>query len=829
MADERNRDIVLAPNEFIYVMDETKAQIGVYCNTKFSLSNSDRIVIYDKNTNKFKEAPLSQAIQTFVSCPANWYVELTNPTVDGKHPTPGTSNALPELRIEKVNLPGPQNFALYPGQTAKIIQGHKLRLNEYLIVKVYNDDKLDKNKYPYKTGKNIIIKGTDQEFYMPVTGLEVIPDENGNYNRKAVTLQDLEYCILVSENGNKRYVKGPAVTFPEIDEHFIINEETGTPIFRAIELSDISGIYVKVIADYDEEITEPTNYEEIDEVVEVDGEISEEIFEDEEDIKTKVIHHKAGEELFITGKDTQIYYPCPEHSIISYEGKILHHATAIPAGEGRYVLNRLTSEIRLERGPKMLLLDPRVDVFVHRKLTKKECELWYPGNKDVLKHNEIDLPVVEIDKDAFRLYNGKTLTTSSCCLDSLSSSASTTYSADALNNGFLGQENVGTYKNAGINRGNTYTKPRTITLDNKYEVVTIDIWSGFAVNVVSKDGRRRTEIGPKTIMLEYDETLEVIENTVFLRIDNDRVFDNLIAETKDFVKVNIKLSYLLNFDRTQKDKWFSIENYKNYISDYERSEIKKEAKNYTIEEFYNNASDIINKTVLKEDSKTKKPAVFANGMYISDVEVLDAEITDNNVKNIFDKHQEEIIAKTLELSAANKEINVTKELEKIEKEKFDLHYQNEMYKLDLNNKMKKEQETKQAEFEKLVEIRHKAEREHEKELQTLKAAIEKIELAAAKEKRTQELDLIKEQNKLEIDREKARTDALKKVIDSISPDLISSLESASQFENLREIAQSLSPYALASGSESVADTVNKLLRGTSLEGLIDKVVDAKKE
>jgi hypothetical protein len=37
------------------------------------------------------------------------------------------------------------------------------------------------------------------------------------------------------------------------------------------------------------------------------------------------------------------------------------------------------------------------------------------------------------------------------------------------------------------------------------------------------------------------------------------------------------------------------------------------------------------------------------------------------------------------------------------------------------------------------------------------------------------------------------------------------------------IASSLSPYALAGKDESVADVVNKLLRGTSLEGVIDGV------
>ena len=80
-----------------------------------------------------------------------------------------------------------------------------------------------------------------------------------------------------------------------------------------------------------------------------------------------------------------IYYPRPEHAIISYDGKHMHHAIAIPEGEGRYVMNRETGEIKTVVGPKMYLPDPRKEVVVKRKLTSKECQLWYPGNVDAIE------------------------------------------------------------------------------------------------------------------------------------------------------------------------------------------------------------------------------------------------------------------------------------------------------------------------------------------------------------------------------------------------------------------------------------------------------------
>jgi major vault protein len=133
--------------------------------------------------------------------------------------------------------------------------------------------------------------------------------------------------------------------------------------------------------------------------------------------------------------------------------------------------------------------------------------------------------------------------------------------------------------NANISRGVSYTKPRTITLDTKYEgVVNINVWTGYAVNVVSKTGERETVIGPASRILNYDETLETIKlstgtpktlnntvDTVYLRLENNKIADSFIVQTKDFVNVRISLNSLVSFLPEHKDKWFSIENYVHYF------------------------------------------------------------------------------------------------------------------------------------------------------------------------------------------------------------------------------------------------------------------------
>ena len=256
-----------------------------------------------------------------------------------------------------------------------------------------------------------------------------------------------------------------------------------------------------------------------------------------------------------------IYYPRPEHAIINYDNKITHHAIAIPEGEGRYIMNRLTGEIKTVKGPAMYLPDPRTEVVVKRKLTKRQCELWYPGNNEVLAYN-LNLTEKSVEKSL------------KPDLDSFSFLASTSLDSTLAN----------LEAKANISRGTSYTKPRTITLDNKFDgVVSVDVWTGYAVNVISKDGQRKVVCGPKTVMLDYDPTMEELQmstgrpkttdsliRTVFLRHENNKVSDLVNIETKDFVRCEVKVSYCVNFDKSQMDKWFNVENYVKYMCDTER-------------------------------------------------------------------------------------------------------------------------------------------------------------------------------------------------------------------------------------------------------------------
>ena len=812
----RQKDLVLATNEFCFLQNKTNGQIKTYTGPiMLTISQQESLVIFDPKSKQFKEvANFDQAKQLFTSAPENWYVILKNPAPGNQYPEKGKAVLSPDLEIgRKINLRGPINFSLFPGQMCKVIRGHALRSNQYLLARVYEAEAasksdgemrdaegnvIKKNDATYVNGQILVIKGTEVSFYIPPTGIEVIPVNNNDKNgfvREAVTLERLEYCILKDEDGNKRYVHGPEVVFPKPTESFVTSPKGGY-IFRAIELSPISGIYVKVIAEYKDE-----------------GE------------NGKV--HPVGEEMFITGKDTMIYYPRPEHAIINYDGKMMHHAIAIPDGEGRYIMNRLTGKIATVKGPAMYLPDPRTEVVVKRKLTENQCNLWYPGNRAVLEYN-IGLTEKAVEKGAATMN----------FMDSITAYSTATSSASTLAN---------LEAKANISRGTSYTKPRTITLDTKLDgVVSIDVWTGYAINVISKTGERKVICGPQTVLLDYDQDLERLElstgrpkttdhtiKTVYLRHENNKVSDLINVETKDFVRATVKVSYCVDFDKDHMDKWFAVDNYVKYLTDRVRSLLKRAAKDYTIYDFYQNYSDIVRNVTLGinpdaeagecEHSKHHNHRFFAeNGMFIHDVEVLSIEVQ-RDVENMILDKQTDMIRQVLELADAQREAEIAEALSVAEKKKQELRTQELVNKMELQ---KKEAATKlaiQAEINRKQEAEEKAKKQAEVDMQKMLDVINAAAIARDTAKfeagiKNKELENAaaqaheKAMADIETAKQKAYADTVQQIMESITPELIAALEVGGKCDLMETIAKHMSPYAIAKG-ESVVEATQKLMNG----------------
>lgn len=696
---DSEKELILAPNEFCYVQNSADGGIQTCVGPlNVNLGQNERTIVFDPKSKKFVSTGANgiKPIQHMVTAPSGWYVVLLNPCQ--KKPDTGKKSTYPD-QIDvgkKVIIPGPVSFALWPGQIAKVIEGHRLRSNEYLLVEVYDapaarenwskgtvqfvvdtgttgtgvddadkdkaKDKAETDVHPPTTptitasdvpsdlanGKRYIIKGTEIAFYIPPTGVKVVemndsPSGTDQYIRQAVSLENLEYAILLAENGEKEYHYGPKVVFPNPTQSFIrINGKTK---YKALELDARKGIHIKVIENY----------------------------KDGEGEKA----HLVGEELFITG-DGLIYMPRKEHSIIKYGEQDVHYATAIPDGDGWYELDRVTGQVTIIKGPRMYLPDPRQKVFTRRILTPKEVSLFYPGNSEAARINA----ELMISNDGDFSAAGLTNSMSRSLNNSAYYSSSVASAAVSLKKGLdMGDS---------FDRKTEYTPPRTIVLGNKYMgAIPINIWTGHAVKVVDNKGAGRVEVGPKALLLEYNETLEPmilstgkpkttdrLLETAYLKVKGNRITDIITdAQTSDMVSVDIKCIYQVDFLDDQQDKWYTIENYVKHLCDHIRSILKATVKKIDILTLYANITDIIRDAILgvkpevkiaegdAEVETPKRPGmIFPNGMMIYDVEVMDLMIKNPEVKNMIQTSEKGIFRNILDLRDNQQEAETTEKI-----------------------------------------------------------------------------------------------------------------------------------------------------------------------
>lgn len=797
----RERDLVLAPNEFAFILDETKGHVIAYVGPhKTSLANTDRPVSFDENSRRYRRCNLEEAIRPNPYAEEGWYVVLENPAPDGndEHPHAGPNTTARLTWGRKVNIPGPSTFPLWPGQVARVISGHLLRSNQYLVVQVYNEEAARENWSravikPQKDvaakdgpaddapdltlGQLLVIKGTEVSFYIPPTGIEVLRDHNGSYIRDAVTLERLEYCILLDEDGNKRYIEGPDVVFPRPTEQFV--ERAGHRKFKAIELSEISGLYIKVIAPYTDE---------------------------------NGVERKIGEELFLTGKDQMIYFPRPEHALIRYGdgAQEIHNSVAIPAGQARYVLQRLTGEISLKMGPCMFLPDPRREVLIRRVLSPIQCELYYPGNQEVLEYNRSLLGSLRQPSAVTRKRESALPATAPVVTEK---------AADSL----VGDD---------FTRTQRFTEPRQITLDPRFEgAVNVNVWTGYAVQIVSNSGERRVVTGPATVILAYDETLEAMElstgtpktdenlmRTVYLRAMNNKVSDLIEAETRDLCNVIIHVSYRVNFEGDH-ERWFNVENYVKFLTDHLRSVVRNAVKRKGIEEFHSEAIAIVRDAVLGAPAVGGRSGRLfdENGMRVYDVDILDVQIGDAEIAEMFQETQHEVVHQAIKLAQEEQALQATIRTEQIKQATEEARFETTRK----NIAIRMEEVTRNLELQTariqsegaavLLQLQQKE--SHQAALDTVHNA----EMARARSQKVADLELAEKAMQQRLTELAGQVKATVDKAGAISPDLIAALQSFSDKELAGKMAESMAPLAILGGS-SVSEVLQSLLRGTALEG-----------
>ena len=906
MATDRDaKELVLALGDYAYLQDLTTGTIRLYTGPAvINQSAQEAPVKYTPKVGFERVAELKDALCKSVIAVEGYYLVLFNPVKneEGKsavslQPPPSISaKPSPVLDVGKrINIPGPVQFPLWPGQSAHYVRGHHLRTNEYLKIQVYNADEAKANwstailqktmvqPTPVNTdgmteaekeaalakakeaaketmvitrqsppddltvGKTYIVKGTEVSFYIPPTGIKVLSERDeamsnargaDSYVREALTLERLENCVLVDETGTKRYEIGPQVVFPKPTEEFV-TDDAGNKKFRALELNEIQGIHVKAIANIDEEIADS------------DGKGN-----------TVTIKPREGAELFITGRQTAIFYPRADLSLIRYDGKAKHFATAIPEGEGRYLLERKTGVINIVKGPNMCLPDPRTHVFVHRALSDHDVRLWYPGNEDARQWNaelrklQSNTPTTrasmvsdgELERGAPTRTRNRTsgaipagTIATAIAGRALDPAATRMLSSNAMMDAsVLGEGTGGPALVDEFTRKSSYTQPRAIHLDTKFQgVPTIDVWEGYAVLVKSKTGRRQVIVGPQAHLMGYDETLATLElstgkpkntdhlhETAYLNVKNNKVTDLVSLETADHVVVEAKLIYRVDFLDSHKEKWFSVSNYVKYLCDHIRSILKGAVQKMKIADFYGHHTEVIRNVILgKPNEAGDVPGMLfdENGMKVLDVDVLKAEISDQRIKGLLDGYQHSVVQANIQLEGKKHEREVTEQQEALARAIADARAETAKHTTDLEvqkltndllilmkrigNQVAEAKEKREVE----IQVQETRDLSHHKDLVRQKAEAEQLN------------EIRKAEQKLELDALTAQAEAIVKKYNAIAPGFQAVLASISEHAVAERIAQALSVQTMI-GGESFTDTWNQIFKDTPFTGMMGKLL-----
>ena len=213
-------------------------------------------------------------------------------------------------------------------------------------------------------------------------------------------------------------------------------------------------------------------------------------------------------------------------------------------------------------------------------------------------------------------------------------------------------------------------------------------------------------------------------------------------------------------------------------------------------------------------------------MLLKNIEVTLLEIAPE-VAELIEEHNLDLVRKSLELSEAEKRVNLAKALAVAEEEEQKVRYQTALNKMELQRTEAVKKLEIQHEINNLTEAENRAKKQAEADMQSLVNEIHQAGIIRKTEEQRIAIDFENEKAKIEKAKSEAYAKTVADIMASISPDLIAALTSKSNADVLKAVSGAMSPIAIAKG-ESIAETTNLLLRGTPLEGLIDQIANTNK-
>lgn len=900
MAERGSRKIPVTERQFLWVQDDDKGEVILHVGpTMVSPTAADRVVI-DDGLGGFREDGKARP-QRMVELSDSQYAVLYNPLLDRREDEdpngsfrPGRNEARPLRNGTRHMIPGPCSFYLRPGQRVEVRDAHELASNQYLVVKVYGE--VDESA-PYfeitsksaaittataeevegssssaglegvepmelTRGQLIVIRGLDTQFYIPPTGVDVVPDltvdEKGTRLTAEAARKVLGRMPSAGPSGGEEEARPGRFAGVEqaararhqvqrAPQQQMMQQQMMEP---APELSE-SDLSTLLESDVHREALEREmrkarlvrqavvlGEKEFCVILDADG---------KRQIKVGPARVFPGpyDSFMTTGSNNRIYYA---YELLPQRALWLRFIAPIVQDKLR---SRLPRGVELDQeeyfpGDEMILTGVNSFFFPFN-----EIEILHPltGQPHVGNdHADVFIEAIGIDQKS-GIYV-RDLTTGEARLVR----GKRSYLVDPRKEVHITRSVPPDDWNLWIVPGEPHK--RTSQPVTTPWAISIVVPHNTAVLAASAAGQRVIE-GPCVELLEYDEKLvpmtlstgtpktdERTIRTCFLRTVGNQVSDVVTVHTSDFVSIDVRVSYRVTFDKAHREMWFNHENYVGVLTDHLRSLVRGRCRQLSLKDLWANIPTIIRDIILGEKTEAGRTGRLfeENGMRVTEVEVLTSEILDEEIAELLETVQRESVSLHISDQQAKEQLRSEQLRHQLEQERLVMQREARERQSELNKLVRQlEHDARVTEVRNKEEAaREAAELQAAREALALKAKIEREVLAfdAAMSRLQKETETQVEAARLQHEEEQKHRGALSELEialiraqsaatvaerQAIQPGLVEALTGLGDKVLLSEVAQNMNLVSLFKGKD-VASLFSDILGGTKLgrtiEGLL---------
>lgn len=891
MTTEARQKIPVPRRSFLWSLNETSGEILMHVGpTEFTPSANDRIV-RSNDRGGFEQAPMEA--RPFVVARDGEYVVLSNPvtglsTDDAAKNGAFVAGGNKEKELvsgTKRIIPGPCSFPLWPGQSAEVRPAHKLGANQYLLVEVVGDideraryfrlvlesaglssaviDQGGEAESPsgpqsfpspgvagdhqLRLGQRIVIQGRHTQLFIPPSGIEIVPPIEESEPKESDTedaigtlppelAQECAKLVAVVRDGVSQ--KQFATIKNELRHRQDMALGQRAIVLAAVDQAFESRQHVAKRSDRDRHrATGPADPYARRAVVLGPKEFC-------------ILFDADGNPRIVRGPAR--VFPGP-HDTFLQRGSRRRVYDAYELAEHQALWLRIITPITRERLAKNLppgiALD-REEYEAGAELIVRgqpsvffpfiEAEVVNPSTREPHVGNDHDAVIIEaIGIDQKSGVYVRDLRTGMVKMVR----GETSYLVDPRSEELTPRRVPKESWNLWVGHAEPHKVAKDVDSVTTPWALSIIVPNNEACLITSRQGRR-VEIGPKVILLEYEEQLLPFRlskgpskdghstiTTSFLLIQGARVADSFELESSDFVKLKVKLGFSGHFDG-EPEAWFTANDPVKLLADHVRARLREVARELPLSRLVRDMGKIVRATLFGESATLR---FEENGMVIDACELLEVKIADPALADLFttaqkeavklqindeqasrrlesERHQDtvdaeehEIVRRAVARKAASQVVDVENE-HTVELKKLELRYalgDAELTRREAQTASKLDEELRMAERRAAAQIERR--RKEAESDAAANAAVYVVEEAH-----------LEKVTALEAARARAVAEAEALRLQAIQPELVGALHAAADAEVMKTAAANMNLVSLL-GGKSPQELFEHVLKGTPLE------------